>query len=82
MGSLLDELRAPEARKTIDPGNALKTRLRPYQRDGVSWLWLLSQLGLGACLADDMGLGKTMQIIALLLVLKKRRYKLGATIRC
>jgi non-specific serine/threonine protein kinase len=38
-------------------------------------LWLLSQLGLGACLADDMGLGKTMQIIALLLVLKKRRGK-------
>jgi non-specific serine/threonine protein kinase len=34
---------------------------------GVRWLHLLSQLGLGACLADDMGLGKTMQIIALLL---------------
>jgi len=75
LGSLLDELRAPEARKSIDPGSTLKTRLRPYQRDGVNWLWLLSQLGLGACLADDMGLGKTMQIIALLLVLKKRRCK-------
>ena len=73
--SLLDELRAPEARKTIHPGSALKAHLRPYQRTGVSWLWLLSQLGLGACLADDMGLGKTMQIIALLLVLKKRRSK-------
>ncbi len=75
LGSLLDELRAPETLKTIAPGDALKTRLRPYQRSGVSWLWLLSQLGLGACLADDMGLGKTMQIIALLLVLKKRRCK-------
>ena len=75
LGSVLDQLRAPEAHKTIDPGNTLKTLLRPYQRDGVSWLWLLSQLGLGACLADDMGLGKTMQIIALLLVLKKRRSK-------
>jgi non-specific serine/threonine protein kinase len=75
LGSLLDELRAPEARKTTDPGNALKTQLRPYQSAGVNWLWLLSQLGLGACLADDMGLGKTMQIIALLLVLKKRRCK-------
>ncbi len=75
LGSLLDELRAPETLKSIDPGNALKTRLRPYQRSGVSWLWLLSQLGLGACLADDMGLGKTMQIIALLLVLKKRGCK-------
>ncbi|MFA9401373.1 MAG: SNF2-related protein, partial [Acidobacteriota bacterium] len=75
LGSLLDELRTPQARKTIDPGNALKTQLRPYQSAGVNWLWLLSQLGLGACLADDMGLGKTMQIIALLLVLKKRRCK-------
>jgi non-specific serine/threonine protein kinase len=75
LGPLLDGLRAPESLKTIDPGSALKTQLRPYQRAGVNWLWLLSQLGLGACLADDMGLGKTMQIIALLLVLKKRRCK-------
>jgi SNF2 family DNA or RNA helicase len=75
LGSVLDKLRAPEARKTIDPGSALKTQLRPYQSAGVNWLWLLSQLGLGACLADDMGLGKTMQIIALLLALKKRRGK-------
>ncbi|MFQ5643724.1 MAG: DEAD/DEAH box helicase [Thiogranum sp.] len=73
--SLLDELRAPETLKTIDPGNSLKAKLRPYQKTGVNWLWLLSQLGLGACLADDMGLGKTMQIIALLLILKKRRGK-------
>jgi non-specific serine/threonine protein kinase len=72
LGSLLDELRSPESLRTVDPGNTLKTRLRPYQRTGVNWLWLLSQLGLGACLADDMGLGKTMQIIALLLVMKKR----------
>ncbi len=71
----LDELRAPATLKTIDPGTSLKARLRPYQKTGVSWLWLLSQLGLGACLADDMGLGKTMQIIALLLILKKRRCK-------
>ena len=73
--SLLGELRAPETLKTIDPGNSLKAKLRPYQKTGVNWLWLLSQLGLGACLADDMGLGKTMQIIALLLILKKRRCK-------
>jgi non-specific serine/threonine protein kinase len=73
--SLLAELRSPESLKAIDPGKALKAELRPYQKTGIGWLWLLSQLGLGACLADDMGLGKTMQIIALLLVLKKRRNK-------
>ena len=71
--SLLEELRAPGALKSIDPGNSLKTELRPYQRAGLGWLWQVSQLGLGACLADDMGLGKTMQIIALLLVRKKKR---------
>jgi non-specific serine/threonine protein kinase len=38
---------------------------------GVRWLYLLAQLGLGACLADDMGLGKTIQVLALLLVLKR-----------
>ena len=34
----------------------------------MRWLHLLSELGLGACLADDMGLGKTIQVLALLLV--------------
>jgi non-specific serine/threonine protein kinase len=38
---------------------------------GVQWLHLLSALGLGACLADDMGLGKTMQVLALLLILRR-----------
>ena len=49
------------------PGDALKGTLRPYQDQGLSWLRLLSKLGLGACLADDMGLGKTIQVLALLL---------------
>jgi len=76
LATLLDELRAPETLSAVEPGDALKAELRPYQKTGVSWLWLLSQLGLGACLADDMGLGKTMQTIALLLILKKRPRKL------
>lgn len=42
--------------------------LRPYQREGLSWLRFLSTLGIGACLADDMGLGKTVQLLALLLL--------------
>lgn len=46
----------------------LQATLRSYQFEGYQWLWRLSQLGLGACLADDMGLGKTVQVIALLLV--------------
>jgi len=37
--------------------------LRPYQRQGVSWLSFLRDAGLGAVLADDMGLGKTLQAL-------------------
>ncbi|MDR3362911.1 MAG: DEAD/DEAH box helicase [Desulfovibrio sp.] len=51
---------------------SLRAKLRPYQQKGLSWLSLLSGLGLGACLADDMGLGKTMQTLALLLLDKER----------
>ncbi len=32
--------------------------LRPYQKDGYTWLNYMQKLGFGACLADDMGLGK------------------------
>ncbi len=64
-------LRDPAQLAHLDPGDALKATLRPYQQIGVRWLHLLSSLGLGACLADDMGLGKTMQVLALLLVLRR-----------
>lgn len=66
LADVLGKLRAP-----TDEGAAvisgLRGRLRPYQKDGVAWLRLLSALRLGACLADDMGLGKTIQVLALLL---------------
>jgi superfamily II DNA or RNA helicase len=68
----LRALRNPDG-AAVDPGPALKGRLRPYQKAGVEWLHLLSGLGLGACLADDMGLGKTIQVLSLLLIQKHRR---------
>jgi superfamily II DNA or RNA helicase len=71
LAQTLDALRRPEALAHVDPGGELKTVLRPYQQAGMQWLHLLSSLGLGACLADDMGLGKTMQVLALLLVLRR-----------
>ncbi|MFN3950396.1 DEAD/DEAH box helicase [Microbacterium sp.] len=40
--------------------------LRPYQREGLSWLALLHGHRLGGILADDMGLGKTLQLLALI----------------
>ncbi len=68
----LEGLRDPRGLGDVDPGAALKGTLRPYQRDGVRWLWWLYTLGLGGCLADDMGLGKTVQVLALLLLMKRR----------
>jgi non-specific serine/threonine protein kinase len=67
----LHNLRQPEGLAQVSPGAELKATLRPYQEAGVRWLYLLTRLGLGACLADDMGLGKTIQVLALLLVLKR-----------
>src|SRR5262249_54779607 len=72
LAKTLEALRRPDALARIDPGDELKTILRPYQQAGLHWLHLLSSLGLGACLADDMGLGKTMQVLALLLVLRRQ----------
>ena len=70
LAETLAALRRPEAISRIDPGRLLQGALRPYQQAGVHWLYLLTRLRLGACLADDMGLGKTIQVLSLLLVLK------------
>jgi SNF2-related domain/SNF2 Helicase protein/Helicase conserved C-terminal domain len=73
LAETLKGLRTPQGLAQIDPGGALQGVLRPYQQVGVRWLYLLTKLGLGACLADDMGLGKTIQVLSLLLVLKGRQ---------
>jgi non-specific serine/threonine protein kinase len=69
---VLDGLRSPEGLAAIDPGAALRTDLRAYQKVGLTWLFWLRSLGLGGVLADDMGLGKTIQVLALLLAVKKQ----------
>ncbi len=70
---LLNRLRHPDGqwkdREWVE--GELRASLRPYQETGVQWLWGVNQLRVGACLADDMGLGKTVQVLALLLRLRK-----------
>lgn len=74
-GSWLQETLAQIRDRTgivgCSPGRGLNATLRPYQAEGVRWLWFMTRLGLGACLADDMGLGKTIQVIDLLLRLRE-----------
>ncbi|HXH80892.1 DEAD/DEAH box helicase [Nocardioides sp.] len=60
-----DRLLAAGTRPPVDVPPGLAATLRDYQRQGLTWLTELTDLGLGACLADDMGLGKTVQVIAL-----------------
>ncbi len=71
LAETLARMRGADGSRAVDPGPALEGTLRPYQRAGLQWLHLVAQLRLGACLADDMGLGKTIQILSLLLVLKR-----------
>ncbi len=71
LAETLRGLRSPAGLARVDPGPALHATLRPYQQAGVRWLYLLHRLGLGACLADDMGMGKTIQVLSLLLILKR-----------
>ena len=42
------------------------SRLFPYQRTGVKWLWELRSLRVGGVVGDEMGLGKTVQLAAYL----------------
>ena len=74
LDAVLQRLRAPESRQEAAPPG-LTAELRPYQQTGYGWLRFAARLGLGACLADDMGLGKTIQVIALLLDLKRDKQK-------
>ncbi len=71
LAEILRNIRDPSGIVGCNPGGGLNATLRPYQSDGVRWLWFMTQLGLGACLADDMGLGKTIQVIDLILRLKE-----------
>jgi len=74
LDAVLKNLRSPETHPEAPPPG-LQAKLRPYQQTGYSWLRFIVRLGLGACLADDMGLGKTVQVISLLLDLKRDKRK-------
>ncbi|MCC8068091.1 MAG: SNF2 helicase associated domain-containing protein, partial [Clostridiales bacterium] len=59
----------------FDVPKSLSRVMRKYQKDGFKWLRTLETWNFGGILADDMGLGKTLQMIALLLAAKERRFR-------
>ena len=62
---LFEELNRLETHRMVDISK-LKSTLRPYQEQGLQWLWFLYCHGLSGLLCDDMGLGKTHQAMGLL----------------
>jgi non-specific serine/threonine protein kinase len=73
LSEVLSGLHDPDGLASGGRSKDFRGTLRQYQETGHNWLWFLSNLGLGACLADDMGLGKTIQVLSLLLTLKEKK---------
>ncbi|MBI3892355.1 MAG: hypothetical protein HY303_12600 [Candidatus Wallbacteria bacterium] len=71
LADAMEALRRPLPAEDLDLRGELLMTLRPYQQSGLAWLLRLHRFGLGGCLADDMGLGKTVQVLVLLLLLKR-----------
>jgi superfamily II DNA or RNA helicase len=64
--TLLDRLKSAQKEKVNLELENFQGDLRPYQKEGVDWLYFLHQNGLSGLLADEMGLGKTVQTLAFL----------------
>ena len=80
LSEILSGLRDPEGLDAGGCSGDFRGTLRHYQETGHNWLWFLSSLGLGACLADDMGLGKTIQVLSVLLAMKGENKKARQTV--
>lgn len=73
LGELLQSLRHPEKIRKAAVPSTVHAQLRPYQKNGYTWLNYMDRLGFGACLADDMGLGKTLQVLTYLEKMRRGR---------
>lgn len=73
LSGLMDQITHPGKMKQTLPPATFKAELRPYQKEGYTWLKYMDDLKFGACLADDMGLGKTVQVLAYLETLRKKK---------
>ncbi|KAB8030815.1 DEAD/DEAH box helicase [Fluviispira multicolorata] len=72
---IIDKIRAgliSREKLTLPSLKETQLSLRPYQEDGLKWLWWLYSNQLGGLLADEMGLGKTHQAMGLISSIAKR----------
>ena len=69
--AMAERLKAAQGIANVTPPASFNLELRPYQKEGLSWLQFLREQNLSGILADDMGLGKTAQTLAHLLVEKE-----------
>ncbi|KRY79818.1 TATA-binding protein-associated factor [Trichinella pseudospiralis] len=56
----------PAALPLVKLPSILEGELRPYQKEGVTWLAFLKNYSLHGILSDEMGLGKTLQTLCIL----------------
>lgn len=70
-----DKLQLPSLKET-------NLALRPYQEDGLKWLWWLYNNQLGGLLADEMGLGKTHQAMGLISSITKNEQNSISLVVC
>ncbi|KAL1232679.1 TATA-binding protein-associated factor [Trichinella spiralis] len=56
----------PTALPLVKLPSILEGELRPYQKEGVTWLTFLKNYSLHGILSDEMGLGKTLQTLCIL----------------
>eukprot|EP00698_Gefionella_okellyi_P000668 TRINITY_DN10594_c0_g1_i1.p1 TRINITY_DN10594_c0_g1~~TRINITY_DN10594_c0_g1_i1.p1 ORF type:complete len:1009 (-),score=253.52 TRINITY_DN10594_c0_g1_i1:149-2809(-) len=59
---------------------SVQSRLFPYQRTGLKWLWELHAQDVGGILCDEMGLGKTIQIVSFISALHYSKLLRGAVL--
>jgi SNF2 family DNA or RNA helicase len=69
--TFLAEVKSGKPIEQVSFPTDLDTTLRPYQKDGVSWMMFLRKYGFGGILADEMGLGKTLEVLSFLRVTRQ-----------
>lgn len=62
----LKQLMNPKKAAPYSLAVPIDAELRPYQKEGVSWLAFLANYQLHGILCDDMGLGKSLQAICIM----------------